>query len=311
MPMKRSSSRIILEVERAVGDLRRGHPVMLLQTGEAPVLLASGEHFPEEPAITSSAFPAVKLMKIAGLLPRAIIKPCSEEDKATCLSVSSAAIEAYPATLATSLEKVSEAAVPLAEAGQARFIAFRPRFGHEEHLAIVIGDIHAHTAPLVRVHSSCVTGDIFGSLRCDCGPQLHKALRLISEAGSGVILYLSQEGRGIGIANKLRAYQLQDEGMDTVDANLALGFAADERNFGLAASMLRLLDMPRITLLTNNPLKVQAISQFGIEVADRLPLTTPPTEQNNAYLETKMRRMGHLLPSSCCIDAYGESTCQK
>lgn len=296
--MNEQASRIILEVERATSDLRRGQPVLLTMQGAKPQTVRSGEHYPALETLKDPASPAVKLMKLAGLLPLAVVAEAADTEG--LLPVSAESINAYPASLAAALEKVSEATVPLPEAGNARFIAFRPRLGHEEHLAVVVGDITSVKAPLVRLHSSCVTGDIFASLRCDCGPQLHKALRTIAEEGVGAVLYLSQEGRGIGIANKLRAYGLQDAGMDTVEANIALGFEADERDFAIAASMLRLLDISAVTLLTNNPLKQEALAQHGIDVSARRDITTPPTQQNKAYLDTKAAKMGHMFKLSPC-----------
>jgi len=271
--------------------------LLTLRSGTAQ-LVRSGEHHPQLPATNDSTSPAVKLMKIAGLLPQAVI----EETIGTkeFLSVSENAVNTYPASLAAELVKVSEANVPLPEAGNARFISFRPRMGHEEHLAVIVGDINSVQAPLVRLHSSCVTGDIFASLRCDCGPQLHMALRAIAEEGTGAVLYLSQEGRGIGIANKLRAYALQDAGMDTVEANLALGFEADERDFAIAAGMLKQLGINAVTLLTNNPLKQEELAKHGINVASRRDITTRPTQQNKAYLDTKAAKMGHTFEKTPC-----------
>ncbi len=299
--MNSPASRIILAVERAAGDLRRGQAVLLTQPNHPAQLVLSSEHFPADPATHDAAHPAVRLMKISGLLPAAVVRPVTEEDHNDILTVSAEAIAAYPASLASSIERVSDANVPLPEAHNARFIAFRSRFGHEEHLAIVVGDLSTKPSPLVRLHSSCITGDIFASLRCDCGSQLHQSLRIIAQEGVGAVLYLNQEGRGIGIANKLRAYTLQDQGMDTVDANLALGFEADERDFAIAAAMLTQLNVQQITLLTNNPMKVDAITQHGITVTSRHAIITTPTEQNNAYLNTKANKMGHLLPLASCV----------
>lgn len=289
---------IILQVERAISEVRRGSPVIITKQGVAIMLAQSGEHFPHHQNTNDSDSCAVKLMKLSGLLPLAVIIPPENCERTDYLSVSAEAIAAYPTALAESLDKVSEAIVPLPNAEKARFISFRPRFGHEEHLAIVIGDPASHPAPLVRLHSSCITGDIFASLRCDCGPQLHKALDIIATQGAGILLYLSQEGRGIGIANKLRAYMRQDSGMDTVEANLSLGFRPDERNFSIAASILRKLGIEQIRLLTNNPLKIEALSHFGIKIMSRVPVIIPPTEHNLRYLNTKICKMNHLLTES-------------
>ena len=163
------------------------------------------------------------------------------------------------------------------------------------HVALVKGDILGTDPVLVRVHSECFTGDIFGSLRCDCGPQLHAALSMIEKEGAGVLLYMRQEGRGIGLLNKLRAYRLQDEGMDTVDANVALGFPPDLRDYGTGAQILMDLGLRRIRLLTNNPKKVIGLGGYGLEIVDRVPLVIEPNEYNERYMRTKELRMGHVL----------------
>jgi GTP cyclohydrolase II len=282
----------VLEVERAASDLRRGQPVTLVDAENNRLHVRSGEHFPEIPALTDPHHPAVRLLKLAGLLPRAVVESLSA-DNPSMLTVTASAIAEYPAALAESLVQVSEAVVPLTGATDARIIAFRPRFGHEEHLAVIIGDPTKQSAPFVRIHSSCVTGDVFGSLRCDCGGQLKKAVEIIADEGGGAIIYLSQEGRGIGIANKLRAYTLQDKGLDTVEANEALGFAPDERDFAIAARMLAMLGLTRITLLTNNPEKIEAIVVHGIKVVNRVPLVMESNAHNERYLDTKALKMGH------------------
>ena len=165
----------------------------------------------------------------------------------------------------------------------------------KEHLAIVNGNVAEKESVLVRVHSECFTGDVLGSLRCDCGPQLNAALDLIADAGEGVVLYLRQEGRGIGLEHKLQAYNLQDQGYDTVDANLALGHEPDEREYGVAAQMLGDLGVRSIRLLTNNPAKIQALEDAGIEVVDRVSVVVRPGAHNEHYLDTKRRRMAHKL----------------
>jgi len=237
----------------------------------------------------------VKLLKIAGLLPQAIIGKVSANHAKDLLTVTSDAIAHYPKALAVSLQRISEAHVPLKNAENARVIAFRPRFGHHDHLAIIIGEPEKQAAPYVRLHSSCVTGDVLGSLRCDCGNQLQKALEIANKNKHGVILYLSQEGRGIDIANKLRAYALQDQGMDTVEANESLGFLADERNFAVAAEMLKQLGISRLILMTNNPAKIKALAEYGIEVVRREPLVTEKNIHNKKYLDTKALKFGHHL----------------
>jgi GTP cyclohydrolase II len=164
-----------------------------------------------------------------------------------------------------------------------------------EVLALMRGPLHGDVTPLVRLHSECMTGDVLGSLRCDCGQQLSAALALIATAGSGVLLYLPQEGRGIGLANKIRAYALQDQGLDTVDANLALGLPVDRREYASAAAILRELGLRQVRLLTNNPAKSAALEKHGVRVEERVPLTVPPNAVNQRYLRTKADRMGHLL----------------
>jgi GTP cyclohydrolase II len=164
-----------------------------------------------------------------------------------------------------------------------------------EAVALMRGPLHGDVIPLVRLHSECLTGDVLGSLRCDCGQQLAAAMELIAEASSGVVLYLRQEGRGIGLANKIRAYALQDQGLDTVDANLALGLPVDQREYVSAAGILRELGLRQVRLLTNNPLKSAALERHGIQVVERVPLAMPPNAVNSAYLRTKADRMGHLL----------------
>jgi 3,4-dihydroxy 2-butanone 4-phosphate synthase/GTP cyclohydrolase II len=179
--------------------------------------------------------------------------------------------------------------------GDFRVYAYRSDVTHEEHIALVHGEIHESEPVLVRVHSQCLTGDIFGSVRCDCGPQLALAMENIIEAGRGVFLYLLQEGRGIGLFNKLKAYELQDEGHDTVSANEKLGFPPDIRNYGVGCQILRDLGVRKMRLMTNNPSKYVAISGYGLEIVERVPLEIDPTERSRKYLETKKNKMGHLL----------------
>jgi GTP cyclohydrolase II len=189
---------------------------------------------------------------------------------------------------------ISRAKLPLEDLPPAQIVAFRAGDDGQEHVALVMGAFGGRP-PLVRLHSECLTGDVFGSLRCDCGPQLKQALRLIADNGGGVLLYLRQEGRGIGLANKLRAYALQDRGLDTVEANLRLGFADDERDYAHAAAMLRTIGIEEVRLLTNNPAKVEGLEKAGIRVAVRVGHQMPPNPHNIDYLATKRRKSGHLL----------------
>ena len=192
------------------------------------------------------------------------------------------------------LEKIASALLPTAEASFTMTV-FRDAQG-KEHMAITLGDLQAEPAPLVRMHSECLTGDALGSLRCDCGPQLKEAMRRIAAEGRGAILYLRQEGRGIGLGNKIRAYALQDAGADTVDANHQLGFRDDARDYSLAVALLHEIGVCRLRLLTNNPRKVASLEKDGIEVVDRVPLRAGENAHNAGYLETKRQRLGHLLP---------------
>ena len=240
---------------------------------------------------------ALALVKLARLLPAALLVPVQDHPASDSglLSVAAAEVLGYPMAMAADLVRAAEAAVPLENAPDARIVAFRSPDAGIEHLAILVGRPEQAAAPLVRIHSECFTGDLLGSLRCDCGPQLRGAIRRMGEEGAGVLLYLAQEGRGIGLVSKLRAYAMQDRGLDTVDANRALGWGADERNFRVAATMLDDLGITRVRLLTNNPEKVAALVACGIEVSQREQHEFAPNGVNDRYLDTKARRMGHLL----------------
>jgi GTP cyclohydrolase II len=190
---------------------------------------------------------------------------------------------------------VARARLPLANAQDTHVLAFRPANGGRENLALIVGSPEPPGPVLVRLHSECLTGDLLGSLKCDCGDQLRGAIAAIGEAGSGILLYLAQEGRGIGLINKLRAYELQDQGFDTIEANQRLGFEADEREFAAAAEMLKYLGFAQVRLLTNNPDKVAALSKYGIEVVERVAHHFPTNPHNEAYLATKKAKAGHTF----------------
>ena len=193
------------------------------------------------------------------------------------------------------VERGEEVDMPT-EYGHFRLIPFRQKDNGLEHIAIIKGDLQENDDPvLVRVHSSCATGDLFGSQRCDCGEQLHSALRMIEKEGRGCVLYLSQEGRGIGLMDKIRAYKLQEQGLDTVDANLHLGHRADERDYGVGAQILHLLGISKMRLMTNNPVKRIGLEGYGLEVVENVPIEVTPNQYNQRYMHTKKERMGHKL----------------
>jgi GTP cyclohydrolase II len=250
------------------------------------------------------AVAVVELAKLARLLPAAIVTPLRLQSATHAaewahsrglLDVSVGAIEGYQLAAARSLRIVSEARVPLAGAENTRVIAFRPGDGGTEHLAIIIGEPPRDRPVLTRLHSECFTGDLLGSLRCDCGDQLRGAITEIARHGSGLLIYLAQEGRGIGLVNKLRAYRLQDQGADTFDANQQLGFDADERVYLPAAEMLRQLGFREVRLMTNNPAKMVGLARCGIAVIERVPHVFPANAHNDRYLETKAVKFGHLF----------------
>jgi GTP cyclohydrolase II len=237
---------------------------------------------------------AVGLAKLAGLLPAALVIACDNAGD-DILEVCAEAVLAFPRTAARSLKRVAEADLPLAASEQCHVVAFRPADGGAEHLALIVGQPDLKQPVLTRLHSACFTGDLLGSLRCDCGEQLQGAIARLAKEGGGVLLYLAQEGRGIGLVNKLRAYQLQDGGLDTLDANRHLGFEDDERLYLPAVQILSALEIGAVRLLTNNPHKVEALTKHGVTVTERVPHVFPANPHNRRYLATKAARSGHLF----------------
>ena len=241
---------------------------------------------PVECRFSAEAKAALRLARLAGLLPAMwVLEPASEALEIEADDVRGAVPE---------VSLIARAALPVDGLDDVQIAAFRGSDDGAEHVALIVGAF-AGKPPLVRLHSECLTGDVFGSMKCDCGPQLKEALRIIGAEGSGVLLYLRQEGRGIGLANKLRAYALQDRGLDTVDANRRLGFADDERDYGHAAAILRALGIDGVRLLTNNPAKVAGLEAAGIKVSERVPLLSGANPYNQAYLDTKRLKSGHQL----------------
>ena len=244
---------------------------------------------------------ALALAKQARLLPAALVAVWTDADPVrrladeAGLTVLTEILLRGAAEAAPRMERVSDARVPTRFAEAGRCHVFRPADGGEEHYAIEIGRPSRSRPVLARLHSACFTGDVIGSLKCDCGPQLAAAMTQIAEEGAGVLLYMNQEGRGIGLANKMRAYALQDQGFDTVEANHRLGFEDDERDFRLGAEMLKQMGFTSVRLMTNNPAKIAMMRETGVEVAERVPLKVGRTEHNDAYLATKAAKSGHLL----------------
>jgi len=251
---------------------------------------------------------SVDLARLAGLQPCAALMEIMSDDgsmarlpelrkKADMWGmklISIADLIAYRARIESTVERGEEADLPTAY-GHFRIIPFRQKSNGLEHVALIKGDITSPEPVLVRVHSSCMTGDIFASERCECGDQLHRAMQLIENEGRGVVVYLSQEGRGIGLMDKIKAYKLQEEGLDTVDANLHLGHKADERDYGVGANILRSLGIHDMRLMSNNPMKRIGLEGYGLKIVERVPLEIEPNDYNRFYMHTKKTRMGHLL----------------
>ena len=249
-----------------------------------------------EPASSASAA-AIQLVKLSRGLPAVLAASLMCRDLGldhSVVGIEAQTVDRFCIEAMSSLVIASEATVPLASGVTARFIVFRDATATDQ-VAIIVGKPDFSKPVPVRLHSACLTGDVFGSRRCDCGDQLALALTRIESLGGGVILYLAQEGRGLGLANKMRAYQLQDAGLDTFDANTTLGFDDDERDYGIAGRMLQILSCSRILLLTNNPAKLEGLARAGIEIAARVPLEAPVNQHNKRYLTTKAARSGHQL----------------
>lgn len=251
---------------------------------------------------------SMDLARLAGLEPSGVIVEIMNEDgtmarlpelirlaeKWSMKIVSIEDLIKYRIEKESLIERMVEVDMPTAF-GSFKMVAYRHIESGQEHLALIKGTWEKGEPVLVRVHSSCMTGDIFGSCRCDCGPQLHKAMEMIEEEGKGVILYMNQEGRGIGLLNKLKAYKLQEQGRDTVEANLELGFKMDERDYGVGAQILRDLGVCKMRLMTNNPTKRAGLIGYGLEIVDRIPIEISPNQYNKRYLETKRDKMGHTI----------------
>jgi 3,4-dihydroxy 2-butanone 4-phosphate synthase/GTP cyclohydrolase II len=278
-------------------DLARPGHVFPLRARRGGVLVRAGQ--------TEGS---VDLARLAGLKPAGVICEVMNDDGTMArrpeletlarahdlMIVSVADLIAYRMLKDTLVHRAAEAPLPTGN-GQFTAVAYENDVDKHQHVALVKGTWKPGEPVLVRVHSKCLTGDVFGSARCDCGPQLHAALAQIERAGKGVLLYLDQEGRGIGLVNKLKAYNLQDQGYDTAEANVQLGFKPDLRDYGLGAQILRDLGVRKMRLLTNNPKKIVGLEGYGLEVVARVPIETPPTAKNRAYLLTKRDKMGHLL----------------
>ncbi|MEZ4494227.1 MAG: bifunctional 3,4-dihydroxy-2-butanone-4-phosphate synthase/GTP cyclohydrolase II [Dehalococcoidia bacterium] len=293
---------------RPIDLVRPGH-MFPLRARDGGVLVRAGQ--------TEAS---VDLCKLAGLYPGAVICEIMKADGAMARMpdlkrfarrhglriLTTADMIRHRLATETLVERVADANLPT-PFGDARICAYRSRTEPDEHVAIVMGTIMPEEPVLVRVHDQCVTGDVFGSLRCDCGEQRTAAMKMIAETG-GVFLYMRQEGRGIGLHNKIRAYDLQDQGMDTVDANLALGFPADRRDYGIGMQILRDLGIRKMRLITNNPAKRVGLEAYGLEVVERIPIEVTPNPHNISYLETKRTRMGHLLDELGSITARDDAS---
>ena len=289
--------KVMIDPQTKPDDLARPGHIFPLRAREGGVLVRAGH---------TEAI--VDLAKLAGLYPAGIICEIMDEDgnmarlpelkdmadKFGIKMISVADLIAYRRRHEKLVHRVAEAKLPTGH-GEFTAIAYRSDIDADEHLALVMGDLDTDEPVLVRVHSECLTGDVFGSLRCDCGDQIGLAMDSITKEGRGVFLYMRQEGRGIGFHNKIKAYALQDEGLDTVEANLSLGFPSDLRDYGIGAQILADLGLHKIRMLTNNPKKVIGLEGYGLEVVETIPIITTPNPYNRDYLVTKQKKLGHRL----------------
>ncbi len=300
-----SVPRLIITARRAVAlglDVRTPMAVRLSADDDGTSILtlvadATCNRVPDASPAGRTAAAAIQLVKLSQGLPAVLAAEVTAHSlprEADIITVEADAVEQFAEEAIRSLTIASEASVPLDSGRSARFVIFRDSIGGTS-TAIVVGKPDFTNAVPVRLHSACLTGDVFGSRRCDCGDQLQLAMTRLDDLGGGVVLYLAQEGRGVGLANKMRTYQLQDDGLDTVDANTTLGFDDDERDYGIAARMLQMLNCTRIVLLTNNPAKLDGLAKAGIDIASRMPLQAPVNADNRRYLTAKAARAGHRL----------------
>ncbi len=288
---------VALNPKSVAGDLRRPGHVFPLRSRPGGVLQRVGH--------TEAS---VDLARLSGLYPAGVICEVLNPDgsmarrpelldlaeRLDLTFITLAQLIAYRLRAERLVHRVAEARMPT-EHGEFRIIGYHNDVDRAEHVALVMGHVEGERNVLVRMHSKCLTGDVFHSMRCDCGEQLHAAMARIAQEGRGVIVYLDQEGRGIGLLNKLRAYELQDRGDDTVQANQRLGFEPDLRNYGIGAQILRDLGLSSIRVMTNNPLKLRGLDGYGLEITERIPHQSPPTEANRSYLDAKRDKLGHLL----------------